>query len=219
MFSLLQNLKIPYVPLTETQSKTEESIFKATSILLINETRKRNKCNQKSKAISPTDITIYKKHTNPPIEINISIPLTLHNTLLLYYPEFKNWFVKRNFKYTFYKCTPYSPTNFYIDSIHINNFYTSNDITEAPINNIVFTHPLLNFSPRPPKGPADVSGFSLENPDKVLPPESSPSPTGVGPAFWMLNHLIKPILYYFSQLFYSKTKKIYIAIQFIVREP
>jgi hypothetical protein len=182
MFSLLQNLTLPYVSLNETQSKTEESIFKATSILLINETNKRNKKNKKDSynqnAISTTNTntTNYKKHTNPPIEINISVPVTIHNTSLLYYQEFKYWFVKRNFKYTFYKCTPYSPTNFYIDSIHINNFYTSNDIAEAPINNIVFTHPLVN-------------------------------------------HLIKPILYYFSQLFYSKTKKIYITIQFIVREP
>lgn len=169
MFSLLQNLTLPYAPLTEIQSKTEESVFKATSIILINEYNKKKKT-------PPSETEPYKKHTEPPLQINISIPLTIHNTILLCYPEFKNWFVKRNFKYTFYKCTPYSPTNFYIDSIHINKFFTSNDITEAPINNIIFTHPLLN-------------------------------------------HLIKPIIYYFSQLFYSKTKKIYIAIQFIVREP
>jgi hypothetical protein len=101
---------------------------------------------EKEKNITPL---LYKDHNyekRPPIIVFINIS-TQYNKLFNY-PEFTKWFIKPNFKYTFYQhVKPHNPTTLYVDNIFINQYYISNDITESTkiiktssqiINTIVF---------------------------------------------------------------------------------
>lgn len=164
-----------YHSLTIKQTQTEEDFFIKISQLLIDEYNII-----KNEKIHPTIIFL-----------NITIPITKNNDLLYNYRNLCKWFVKSNFKYTFFKCMPFSPSTFYIDHIIINQYFISNDILQTPLYQIKFNNS---------KECNDHSITLAKKPANIL--------------ITIINFIINFILYFY----YSKTYKIYTTLEFIIRE-
>jgi len=103
---------------------TEEEFFQQISPIIM-------KQYEHEKIITPLyKDHIYEKRSPIIVFINVSVP---YNDELFNYREFTKWFIKTNFKYTFYKyAKPHNPITLYIDNIFINQYYISNDIAEIP---------------------------------------------------------------------------------------
>jgi hypothetical protein len=123
MYNFLQYFTPTYTKLYNCD--TEEKFFKEITTILINKLPQKNKV----------------------LTVQVSIPN--NNIELFKYNEFTKWFVKNNFKCTFYSCCSYSPKTLYIDHIFINRFFISNDINELPINQITFSNNIINILFKP----------------------------------------------------------------------
>jgi hypothetical protein len=113
-----------------TDCKTETDFFNQISPIVLQQYEKEHNI------VPLYKDAIYEKKSRTIVFVNVSVP---YNPKLFDYKEFTKWFIKPNFKYTFYKHTTnphHTPQTLYIDHIFINRYYVSNDYAEI-INRIV----------------------------------------------------------------------------------
>jgi hypothetical protein len=126
-----------YTPLKPCDN--EEDFFHEISHIIM-------KQYEKEKIITPLyKDHIYEKRSPIIVFINVSVP---YNDIFDY-NEFSKWFIKTNFKYTFYKhVKPHNPITLYVDNIFINQYFISNDISEKIISTSAsnnFINNIINY--------------------------------------------------------------------------